>query len=285
MTDSIKGALQHLAASVSSSVRRNSAGPEQFGSAPLHHVSSDVDLRALPADSTAAAAAASGSSSEQLPSMSSPLPGGSASGDDNTAFSTVPLSSATSQQAAYARILDDLPNKAEWSSLAHRGTIDPMQQTQYAAQPPSADSSLSAAAASSGSAARPLFRKTGIICTIGPGTNSPSALADLRKAGMNIMRMNFSHGDHAYHQSAIDNLRKSFDVYPGPPVAVALDTKVRRLSLTHTLTHTTARSAISATAHSLLLCAPPRLLRAWPVSCVLRGLRSAQVRCVWARWS
>ena len=215
MADSIKGALQHLAASVSSSVRRNSAGPEQFGSAPLHHVSSDVDLRTLPTDGSTPA---TDNNTTQLPSMSSLLPGGSAAGDDSTAFS-VPLSSAASQQAAYARILDDLPNKAEWSSLAHRGTIDPMQQTQS-------------------SATRPLFRKTGIICTIGPGTNSPAALADLRKAGMNIMRMNFSHGDHAYHQSAIDNLRKSFDVYPGPPVAIALDTKVRHTSnTTHSSQH------------------------------------------------
>ena len=211
MTESIKDALHHLAASVSSSMRRNSAGPEQFGTAPLHHVSSDVDLRSMPPPPTE-------DGGTQLPSMSSPLPGGSAAGDDSTAFSTVPLSSAASQQAAYARILDDLPNKAEWSSLAHRGTIDPMQQS---------------AESASSSSPRPLFRKTGIICTIGPGTNSPTALADLRKAGMNIMRMNFSHGDHAYHQSAIDNLRRSFDVYPGPPVAVALDTKV------HIHTHST----------------------------------------------
>ena len=223
MAESIKGALQHLAATVSSTVRRNSAGPEQFGSAPLHHSSSDVDLRALPTDGATAASSATGrlsNDSTQLPSMSSPLPGGSAAGDDSTAFATVPLSSAASQQAAYARILEDLPNKAEWSSLAHRGSIDPMQQTTQMMAAPMADSSSAAAVA------RPLFRKTGIICTIGPGTNSPAALADLRKAGMNIMRMNFSHGDHAYHQSAIDNLKKSFDVYPGPPVAIALDTKV-----------------------------------------------------------
>lgn len=235
MTDSIKGALQHLAASVSSSVRRNSAGPEQFGTAPLHHVSSDVDLRALPADT----ANHSGGDSTQLPSMSSPLAGGSAAGDDSTAFSTVPLGSAASQQAAYARILDDLPNKAEWSSLAHRGTIDPMQQTIH-------DSTV-----------RPLFRKTGIICTIGPGTNTPSALADLRKAGMNIMRMNFSHGDHNYHQSAIDNLRKSFDVYPGPPVAVALDTKVTSLTPIHSVhtSHTdTAVHLPELTRTSCVLC-------------------------------
>jgi len=38
------------------------------------------------------------------------------------------------------------------------------------------------------------IRKTSIICTIGPKTNSPEAIAQLRKAGMNIVRMNFSHG-------------------------------------------------------------------------------------------
>lgn len=42
---------------------------------------------------------------------------------------------------------------------------------------------------------------------------------------MNIMRMNFSHGSHAYHGSVIANLKKSFELFKGPPVAIALDTK------------------------------------------------------------
>ncbi|KAI8814729.1 pyruvate kinase [Cladochytrium replicatum] len=50
-------------------------------------------------------------------------------------------------------------------------------------------------------------------------------LLKLRKAGMNIMRLNFSHGTHEYHGSCIDNLRKSFELEGGRPVAVALDTK------------------------------------------------------------
>ncbi|KAI9302682.1 pyruvate kinase, partial [Cunninghamella echinulata] len=37
--------------------------------------------------------------------------------------------------------------------------------------------------------------------------------------------MNFSHGSHSYHQSVIDNTRKSVELYPGLPVAIALDTK------------------------------------------------------------
>ncbi|KAJ1570036.1 Pyruvate kinase, partial [Nowakowskiella sp. JEL0078] len=69
------------------------------------------------------------------------------------------------------------------------------------------------------------IRKTSIICTIGPKTNTPEALVNLRKAGMNIMRLNFSHGSHEYHASCIENLKKSFELEPGRPVAIALDTK------------------------------------------------------------
>ncbi|KAJ4533663.1 Pyruvate kinase, variant 2 [Exophiala dermatitidis] len=47
----------------------------------------------------------------------------------------------------------------------------------------------------------------------------------LRKAGLNVVRMNFSHGSYEYHQSVIDNTRQSAKDYPGRPVAIALDTK------------------------------------------------------------
>ncbi|KAF9110033.1 Pyruvate kinase [Mortierella sp. AM989] len=68
-------------------------------------------------------------------------------------------------------------------------------------------------------------RKTSIICTIGPKTNSVEMLSKLREAGMNIVRMNFSHGSYEYHQSVIDNTRQSSAVHPGRPVGIALDTK------------------------------------------------------------
>jgi len=68
-------------------------------------------------------------------------------------------------------------------------------------------------------------RKTGIICTIGPKTNTVDRMVELRKAGMNILRMNFSHGSYEYHGSVIKNLKASYDVWPGPQVAIALDTK------------------------------------------------------------
>ncbi|ORZ18310.1 pyruvate kinase [Lobosporangium transversale] len=68
-------------------------------------------------------------------------------------------------------------------------------------------------------------RKTSIICTIGPKTNSVEMITKLREVGMNIVRMNFSHGSYEYHQSVIDNTRKSCAEHPGRPIGIALDTK------------------------------------------------------------
>lgn len=69
------------------------------------------------------------------------------------------------------------------------------------------------------------YRRTSIICTIGPKTNNVEALNGLRRAGLNVVRMNFSHGSHEYHQSVIDNTREAVRVQSGRPVAIALDTK------------------------------------------------------------
>ena len=64
-----------------------------------------------------------------------------------------------------------------------------------------------------------------ITGTIGPKTNSVEMITALRKAGLNIVRMNFSHGDHNYHQSVINNARESEKNFTGRPIAIALDTK------------------------------------------------------------
>ncbi|KAH9937184.1 pyruvate kinase [Fomitopsis serialis] len=69
-------------------------------------------------------------------------------------------------------------------------------------------------------------RKTSIIATIGPKVNNVDMLGKLVRAGVNIVRMNFSHGSYEYHQSVIDNTRKMVQANPGiRPVAIALDTK------------------------------------------------------------
>lgn len=51
-----------------------------------------------------------------------------------------------------------------------------------------------------------------VICTIGPKTKDVETLGGLVNAGMNIARLNFSHGDHKYHKSVIDNIRECLAV-------------------------------------------------------------------------
>ena len=51
------------------------------------------------------------------------------------------------------------------------------------------------------------MKKTKIVCTIGPKTESEEMLGKMLDAGMNVMRLNFSHGDYAEHGQRIKNLR------------------------------------------------------------------------------
>ena len=52
------------------------------------------------------------------------------------------------------------------------------------------------------------MKKTKIVCTIGPKTESVEMLTKLANAGMNVMRLNFSHGDFEEHGQRITNLRE-----------------------------------------------------------------------------
>jgi pyruvate kinase len=68
------------------------------------------------------------------------------------------------------------------------------------------------------------MRKTKIVCTIGPASESEEMLEKLMKAGMNVARLNFSHGDFDEHQARIDTIRKVSERL-GKTVAILLDTK------------------------------------------------------------
>ena len=65
-------------------------------------------------------------------------------------------------------------------------------------------------------------KKTKIVATIGPATSSEEMLTKLLREGMNIIRVNFSHGDFAEHQEKVDNLKKAIKK-TGIPAAVMQD--------------------------------------------------------------
>lgn len=68
-------------------------------------------------------------------------------------------------------------------------------------------------------------RKTKIICTIGPSTSSREMIWKLAETGMNVARLNMSHGDHASHQKTIDLVNEYNSQFEEKVVAIMLDTK------------------------------------------------------------
>ena len=68
------------------------------------------------------------------------------------------------------------------------------------------------------------MRKTKIVCTIGPASESEEILTGLCKAGMNVARLNFSHSTHEEHQRIIDRIKRVREKL-GLPIAILLDTK------------------------------------------------------------
>ena len=68
------------------------------------------------------------------------------------------------------------------------------------------------------------MRKTKIICTIGPASENEEVLTQMCLAGMNVARLNFSHGSHEEHEKKIE-LIKHVRQKLGLPIAILLDTK------------------------------------------------------------
>lgn len=68
------------------------------------------------------------------------------------------------------------------------------------------------------------MRKTKIICTIGPASEHEDVLTRMIKAGMDVARLNFSHGSHEEHQGKIDLIKKVRQKLH-MPIAIMLDTK------------------------------------------------------------
>lgn len=68
------------------------------------------------------------------------------------------------------------------------------------------------------------MRKTKIICTLGPATDKEGVLKQLMLEGMNVARLNFSHGSHEEHKGRMDQV-KALRKELGLPVAILLDTK------------------------------------------------------------
>ncbi len=73
-------------------------------------------------------------------------------------------------------------------------------------------------------------RRAKIVCTLGPATSSPEALGDLVAAGMDVARMNFSHGDHADHRAVYERVRAAAEG-AGRPIGILADLQGPKIRL------------------------------------------------------
>lgn len=69
-----------------------------------------------------------------------------------------------------------------------------------------------------------MLKKTKIVCTLGPASRDENIMEEMLKGGMNVARLNFSHGTHEDHKKTIEKFRKVRDRLD-IPAAVLLDTK------------------------------------------------------------
>lgn len=69
-----------------------------------------------------------------------------------------------------------------------------------------------------------MLKKTKIVCTIGPASRDADTMREMLEAGMNVVRLNFSHGTHEEHRKTIETFRRVRDEQDRP-AAILLDTK------------------------------------------------------------
>lgn len=69
-----------------------------------------------------------------------------------------------------------------------------------------------------------MLKKTKIVCTIGPASRDADTMREMLEAGMNVARLNFSHGTHEEHRKTIETFRRVRDEQDRP-AAILLDTK------------------------------------------------------------
>jgi pyruvate kinase len=73
-------------------------------------------------------------------------------------------------------------------------------------------------------------RRSKIVVTIGPASRAETVLEQLALAGMNVARLNFSHGDHATHRENADRVRR-VSAKTGLPIGILQDLQGRRSEL------------------------------------------------------
>ena len=97
-----------------------------------------------------------------------------------------------------------------------------------------------------------MYKRTKIVCTMGPACDSDETIREMIKAGMNVARFNFSHGSYDEHHGRIERVRR-ISKELGMPVGILLDTKGPRPRIS---------TAPLSTSPSITWLCPPRSRRA-----------------------
>ena len=74
------------------------------------------------------------------------------------------------------------------------------------------------------------YRSTKIVATLGPASNTPQILEEMIRAGVNVVRLNFSHGTQDDHRQRVDLLRALEKEYKHP-IAILMDLQGPKLRL------------------------------------------------------